>query len=166
MTRSRMHPTWFLSFLASSILIHVLGCSGSGGSSQEPIDLSLGETTSSTVPGNGGMMVATLQVEANRTYGVSIALSEPGSFSFLSTLVELVISGAPISETISVRTDQDFGAFQTAGLSLTPNIFFTTGESGEVEFEVTNASQSSGTPFDLFTSNDTDVDLEVVDVTG
>lgn len=165
MARSRIDPTWFLSFLAGSLLIHVLGCSGSGGSSQEPIDLALGQTVSRQVPGDGGMMVATLQVEANRTYGVSIALGERGFISISSNLVELLISGAPITETISVRTDQDPGAFQTAGLSLTPNIFFTAEQSGEVMFEVTNATQSSGTPFDLFTSTDTVVDIEVVDVT-
>ena len=138
-----MSRTFGMKILLCVALITLIlsGCSDSASTPIEE-DLVLGQTLSGALEGSGGVFTGMLEVEQGKRYGVAIGLGEGGAFSFGDVLVELLIDGDPLAERMSIRTDRDYGLFQTAGLSMTPNVFFEADRDGIVTLELTNASMS------------------------
>ncbi len=114
-----------------------------------PTTLTLSQKVSGSLGGGGQTFTATLNVVAGTQYGVSIAI---GTSSFIPSgnAIELLITGDPLMERLSLRNDR--GGFQTPGLSLTPTNFFTAQSDGRVTFELVNASEGSlpGGVFEIF----------------
>lgn len=137
----------FVGLLGIIIPAAVAGCMGppgEGGAGRDmPFELTPGESVTRMVAGGGGTFTATLQVEEGRTYGVAGASA--GGTSFFDPFsgasgpaIELKVSGDPLRQDIIIRS-----FFQTPGLTLFPDEYFTAESDGTVTFRFVNATRNS-----------------------
>lgn len=161
-----MHTLNRRGYLTHSLLLIALivsGCQGGGGGAGQPAPptaLTPGQTASGTLGGGGQRFRAILDAKVGVTYGVSLAV-DSSSFIPSSQAVELLVTGQPLPERLSIRND--FSRFQTPGLSLTPTDFFTAQSSGPVTFELVNATVSDvPAVFGFFGATDTSIRYDLL----
>lgn len=121
-----------------------VGCTGArSAAEQQSSTLTLGETTTVRVAGGGTISRRTFDVVQGKEYSIGVAVDTSNGFG--EPVFALQISGDPLGDALTTRSDQFEGdiPLQTFGLPLEPNVVFTAETTGTITVSFTNATQSS-----------------------